>query len=559
VAVSKLDSLEGALPEPRGGEPRDLRRDILDEIGDHLTLGMEEEAAAGAGPEAARAAALERFGDPAAVARRLWFDAIKEAAMKDRVVLWAAVTALALLSIGSTIFTWLSYRDGREFNRAMLEQLRAPKPEPAAAPSSMEWTDFTVAVTREDGSAVPGVTVQLKGNPFNWAPSPRSSGYVLEESTGPEGKARFGYVRPGDYEVDLYDSFYHTINKRVIIRPGPTFTHQIYAPNKPEEAPVEFDIDWPGDLTDAGDSALLLFLEGISPIRVRGTSWEGPEYRLALPIRTNIARKAETENDVVSVKTAADRLIVGKYRVSLNNYFSFKGELRDTEIGEEESVFEVKRGVKNRWALKVPPEVFGKIRIAKLNERFRKLGEEANAELAQKLRKPGLSFNFEGPIEEFADIFRAAVEADVYLSPGLRGHRVAIHRKNVTGEQVMAEISLGLSTTTGFGMIVIHEDFAGWLDDIEEQVFGSESAMKTAQALLDTKVDVSFENLPLHEALIIIGRMTSTQLVTSIPVSDGPVVTLKLHSKPALLVLDALAREAGASWRIEKSGAVVIE
>jgi hypothetical protein len=67
------------FPSPHRGEPTSLRADIVDELADHLALAVENEVERnGQSQEGAWTRALERFGNPDAVARRLWWDTMKE-------------------------------------------------------------------------------------------------------------------------------------------------------------------------------------------------------------------------------------------------------------------------------------------------------------------------------------------------------------------------------------------------------------------------------------------------------------------------------------------------
>lgn len=83
--------------EPHRLEPEQLRRDILDELGDHLALAAEEEMAKqGQSEQEAWLRAVTRFGDPDAVARRLWWDAMKEGIMRDWIQSGIAVISAAV-------------------------------------------------------------------------------------------------------------------------------------------------------------------------------------------------------------------------------------------------------------------------------------------------------------------------------------------------------------------------------------------------------------------------------------------------------------------------------
>ena len=86
--------------------------DIADELADHLHCSMTRERLSdegrGRSEEEIVTAALERFGDPGQIARRLWWDAMKERIMAQRfmmaVTLVAAATAiLAMLFLAKLV------------------------------------------------------------------------------------------------------------------------------------------------------------------------------------------------------------------------------------------------------------------------------------------------------------------------------------------------------------------------------------------------------------------------------------------------------------------------
>jgi hypothetical protein len=81
------DSVSMMMPPHRDDEPASLRQDIIDELGDHLARAYNRELLGGVDPTAARQRVLDRFGDPAAMARRLWFDAMKGKIMTQRILI----------------------------------------------------------------------------------------------------------------------------------------------------------------------------------------------------------------------------------------------------------------------------------------------------------------------------------------------------------------------------------------------------------------------------------------------------------------------------------------
>ena len=96
------DTLSADLPAPRDDEPGSLRDDILDELADHLSCAYRRELLRGADPEMAKQRVLDRFGDPAPVARRLWLDAMKGKLMSQRILLICCIvlSVLCLALVG---------------------------------------------------------------------------------------------------------------------------------------------------------------------------------------------------------------------------------------------------------------------------------------------------------------------------------------------------------------------------------------------------------------------------------------------------------------------------
>lgn len=88
------------LPEPSDDEPSSLRADIADELADHLQCAFRREVLKDGDAAAARRRALDRFGDPKQLARRLWRQAMWSRIMRQRIVSglqWmVAVTAMLI-------------------------------------------------------------------------------------------------------------------------------------------------------------------------------------------------------------------------------------------------------------------------------------------------------------------------------------------------------------------------------------------------------------------------------------------------------------------------------
>ena len=177
------DTLSTLLPPPRDDEPTGLRQDIIDELSDHLACAFNRELLRGADSTTARQRVLERFGDPAAMARRLWLDAMKGKIMAQRVLIASCVvvTAASLALVG---LVWrqltVAQRDAasaaaamqamtrqndkaQTTQQAMLEQMRAMS-ESIRTTRSLDWNPVSFKVTEDkpDGLPLAGVSIALE-------------------------------------------------------------------------------------------------------------------------------------------------------------------------------------------------------------------------------------------------------------------------------------------------------------------------------------------------------------------------------------------------------------
>ncbi len=187
------------FPSPHRHEAPNLRQDILDELADHLALAAEEEMEMKRRPVAeAWARALARFGNPDAIARRLWWDAMREKVMRDWIQTGlAAVSAIVVAFVAVLLVQNMRQMQGMQTTQA--ELLKAVKgmaePEPIGLPLDVE-----VRRGSEDGPLAPGVRVTLSGNITGGDSTAEAS---LE--TDSEGQVHFFPVPQGKYTLQFWD------------------------------------------------------------------------------------------------------------------------------------------------------------------------------------------------------------------------------------------------------------------------------------------------------------------------------------------------------------------
>jgi hypothetical protein len=296
-----LDVLAGSLPAPRDDEPPDLRRKIIAELRDHLHAAMQRELLLTGNAEQAQQNVLSRFGEPARLARKLWYDALWEKIMTRRMVL-AALVLVVLVSVGSTGLTWILVVQAGQVNQALLEQNRAANELLLAklaalgnasgnSGKTMEWNSLKVRVSLEKPGGAPAANfkLELEGRLLDTS-VPTS----LSRTTGPDGIADFGLVRAGEHLLNVMAPWGEAIadshdygmisvdgGQIVTVLPGEPQTVEIVGPSKPEETEVTITVDWPNDL--AGQS---LWLQ--SPRDLGGHSWKrnddhAPQYVVVDP------------------------------------------------------------------------------------------------------------------------------------------------------------------------------------------------------------------------------------------------------------------------------------
>ena len=204
------DEAEHSLPRPKPSEPANLRADILDELADHLALAADRERQLNANEEdgAIWVRVLEKFGDPNALARRLWWDAMKETVMRE----WIKTGLMILMGVAILLFMAFIAKQIQVMNETML---RLGKQTSAA----MSTTRLRITVNRgtENGPPVPGIRGSLEGAIF------RNEEESVDLVTDTKGQVEVGPIQFGNFTIDLWDpetKMRH--NRRVTLFSGET-------------------------------------------------------------------------------------------------------------------------------------------------------------------------------------------------------------------------------------------------------------------------------------------------------------------------------------------------
>jgi hypothetical protein len=268
------DTLSAFFPPPRDDEPASLRQDITDELSDHLICAYNREVLRGADSSVARQRVLERFGDPAAVARRLWLDAMKGKIMAQRLLI---VTCLVvMLACGTSVglaWNWMNQdrllrnrdaAEASEVNRRLAEALVQAQTtnkemliklgemsEAIRRPVSPDWNPIDFKLTEETAGGPPAVGVTLILTRMEG-----TTPTVVNRTSDASGLADFGAVRPGDYTYQLSRNWpkgEFIAEGQFNVRPGTEVHKSIICPKvPPETVSVRIKCTWPADLETAG-------------------------------------------------------------------------------------------------------------------------------------------------------------------------------------------------------------------------------------------------------------------------------------------------------------------
>jgi hypothetical protein len=212
--------IAAGLPERRDDEPRGLREAIVAEIVDHLQCSMRRELLAGRDALEARTRVLAAFGDPVAVACRMWYEAMKERIIMQRLTL-AAMVLMTVACTAMSYLVWQGQQDAREFNAALVRKLEEIAASPRAAKSdgkpAVISTPLRVRLVAQkpDGPAVADCSITLFSL-YN------GSYQVMERSelSDDNGVADFGPFPNGKYRLLVATAQHKYLLQKLVLKSG---------------------------------------------------------------------------------------------------------------------------------------------------------------------------------------------------------------------------------------------------------------------------------------------------------------------------------------------------
>lgn len=254
-----LEQTSGGLPDPEpwGKEAGQLQQDILDELSDHLDCALSRELRKTTdGDEAsARARVLKKFGNPRKLARSLWFAAMKEQVMSNRIMMTTnIVLAFAVLAI--CIFTISAMKRNNAITEAILAKLEEIT-DTSTSGIPPDWGHITVMVSSGNPQLRPvsGFRFSLHGYPFDSQNQQFISGEADEYGT-----YTFGPIRAGSYRLDTYSAQGEGNTSHVTLYPGGHPEAEVHY-QRPAPKPEPFSFAWniPTELESAFAYAMLEF------------------------------------------------------------------------------------------------------------------------------------------------------------------------------------------------------------------------------------------------------------------------------------------------------------
>jgi|GEM_PF-4185116 len=264
--------LLSSLPAPHDEEPAALRQDILDELADHLACSLQREQVRTPDVRQARFNVLQRFGNPASIARKLWWDAMWEKIMTQRLML-AACLGMLLVSTGMAVVMWQALDSSRAAQSALLERqqeffdamLAKLEPRSSSQNAREGWAPLDVQLVDPSGQPVSGlvtVTAHKKGDLG-----------TLQDQTNKQGTIGFGMLPWGQYDLIVFLKSLNVQHRHtVFLRPGNSVPEKIVCPAAVPVSTLQFDVHPPESTRRAPIALICEVFPG--NFQIDESSWE---------------------------------------------------------------------------------------------------------------------------------------------------------------------------------------------------------------------------------------------------------------------------------------------
>ena len=256
-----------AFPTRHPREPGGLRQDILDEIADHLASAAEREAErSNDDEETVWRRVLERFGNPDAIARKLWWDQMRETIMREWIQTGVMIVAAAAVVVGVVFMGVMMARVGtaneamqaamkqvaasneavlqamaeqRKGNEAMLKSLTGIQGGGGDQAATLELSTIDIVVRRgtPEGPPAREVRVRMQGK------GPGDSSLSVQGELDASGRASFQRLYQGAYYFSFEDPQSRLFSEKTITLFAGKGAGE-YVIVAPDVAPRPIHIDW---------------------------------------------------------------------------------------------------------------------------------------------------------------------------------------------------------------------------------------------------------------------------------------------------------------------------
>ncbi len=286
-----LDSREitAGLPAQRDDEPPSLRRDIADEILDHLQAGLRRELLVRGGDESsAWTRVIERFGDPRQVARRLWFQAMWSKIMTQRLLVISVLVSMTVSVVLTAMVGWM-IQGQQQTNAALVEQMSKLVMQQSSPMHERDprWNNLKIRETygAKNGLAAKGLAVTVsklpdigeviaEENGTSAAAGTKSIRKKYEASTDAQGIVDCGFVGPGLYKLEMDSQTGESYSSTFMIYPGRDHVEEVVAPeNEPQLTDVSFHLEGLPEDLDSKKYGLILGFHQFGGREIGGQVW----------------------------------------------------------------------------------------------------------------------------------------------------------------------------------------------------------------------------------------------------------------------------------------------
>ena len=290
--------------------------------------------------ETVRNRVLDRFGDPAAVARKLWFDWMWEKIMNQRILV-AVCVLMAVISAVAFGLAWASLTRQQDMIAAWQEQQKMferllAESQKTQAPSEWNPVELRFVKGKEDGPAAIGIKVSMSIQAKDTGIPP------MEAVSDERGIVRFERVRYGTYEVWIKNTVNEFVLLNLAVQPGQSLTRTFVCPGTPP-APtkVTVHIAWPTEL--AKEPIWCRFRQNAVCRPVTGTTWLFSHHM----VESNSGQLMISPNGEVMTGDNLERpyergqsMPKGPYRLSTAYIYMGEGNSRRADIENASSTIE---------------------------------------------------------------------------------------------------------------------------------------------------------------------------------------------------------------------------